>query len=242
MGWRDDPVIEQSSSSPRGSERPGSGQPAWQSDEILSDAPRINFDGPVETVRAAIGKLPEAQREGALRAWGDHFVAKERAGGGVGQFVSDRVRNMARGVQGLLPGSWLDEANAVTASGIHKITGGRAGAPYDETMAYQQATDRALDSEAAKVFRIPKTNVALRTVLLYRLPCLLAAHGVTPVNLQDEKDSIISTVHCTTLPDVTPKESDEATDAVEREVSGIYDALASSVAAIVDAKPSQSPL
>jgi hypothetical protein len=181
MGWRDDPVVEKSSASPPGSGQPGAGQPAWQADEVLSAAPRINFDRPVERVRADIAKLPEAQREGALRAWGDHFVGKERASGGVGQFVSDRVRNMARGVQGFLPGSWLDEANAVTAAGVHKITGGRAGAPYDETMAYQQSTDRALDREAAKIFRIPKTNVDITTADLEKFAGGVVSIPAAPV-------------------------------------------------------------
>jgi len=181
MGWRDDPVIDQTTASPQGASGPGAGQPAWQADEILSEAPRINFDRPVEQVRADIAKLPEAQREGALRAWGDRFVAKERAAGGAGQVVSDRVRNMVRGVQGFLPGSWIDEANAVTAAGLHRVTGGRAGAPYDETMAYQQATDRALDSEAAKLFRVPGTNVYITTADLEKFAGGVASIPAAPI-------------------------------------------------------------
>lgn len=180
MGWRDDPVVEHANASPPDAS-PSARRPSWQADEVLSEAPRIDFDGPAEQVRTHIARLPSGQREPMLRAWADHFVANERKQGGVGQFVSDRVRNMARGVQGFLPGSWLDEANAATAAGIHKITGGRAGAPYDETMAYQQATDRALDSGASKVFRVPMTNVDVTTADLEKFAGGVASIPAAPM-------------------------------------------------------------
>jgi hypothetical protein len=106
----------------------------------LPTVPRINFDRPVAQVRADIAKLPAEQRQQALREWADHYVAKERAGGGVMQGVSDTVRNLARGTP---IGSWLDEANAATASLM--------GTPYDEAIEYQRATDRAIDKGATKI-------------------------------------------------------------------------------------------
>ena len=180
MGWRDDPVVEQANASPPDAS-PSARQPSWQADEVISEAPRIDFDGPAEQVRDQIAKLPAGQREPTLRAWADHFVANERKQGGVGQFVSNRVRNMARGVQGFLPGSWLDEANAATASGLHKVTGGRAGAPYDEAMAYQQATDRALDAGASKMFRVPMTNVDVTTADIEKLAGGIASIPAAPM-------------------------------------------------------------
>jgi len=102
--------------------------------------PAVNFDAPVPEVRAAIEKLPEPQRKGALRQWADQYVAKERAGGGVMQGVTDTVRNMARGTP---VGSWLDEANAATASMM--------GTPREEALEYQRATDRAIDKGASKI-------------------------------------------------------------------------------------------
>lgn len=108
----------------------------------------INFDRPKAQVRADIARLPEAERPRAMREWADRYVAKERQGGGVVQGASDFVRNFARGTP---VGSWLDEANAATASGLNKVTGGIVGAPYDEAIAYQRATDRAVDKDSTKV-------------------------------------------------------------------------------------------
>lgn len=104
----------------------------------------IDFSQPVDAVRAAVAKLPEEQREPALKTWADAFVANERKQGGWGQTVTDTVRNVARGT---LVGSFLDEANAGTSALLHKATGGYAGSPYDEAVAYQRATDRAIDKE-----------------------------------------------------------------------------------------------
>lgn len=111
--------------------------------EPWESAPRVfdfDFGRPVEQVRADIGKLPEAEREDALRQWADAFVAKERKEGGFGQAVDDTVRTLSRGT---FLGSWLDEANAATSAGLNAV--GLGGAPYDEAVAYQRAKDRAFD-------------------------------------------------------------------------------------------------
>ena len=97
-------------------------------------------DAPQKDIRSAIeqyAKTPEA-RQSALTEWANQFVKLERSQGGMGQAVGDVVRNLARGTP---VGSWLDEANARTAD----LTG---QASYDEAVAYQRATDRALDADS----------------------------------------------------------------------------------------------
>lgn len=54
------------------------------------------------------------------------------------------IRNVARGT---IAGTWADELNAATYGGIHKLTGGLAGKPYDEVLAYQRALDRWNDRQ-----------------------------------------------------------------------------------------------
>ena len=138
---------EQTSQSSR--DRPGA----------LSSA--IDFNRPVEEVRATIAKLPERERSAALRQWGDEYVAKERAGDrSMLERGTDYLRDMATGTP---VGSWLNEGNAALASGMHRVTGGRAGAPYDEAMAYQEARDRAIDKDATNVGRlsIPFTDIGV---------------------------------------------------------------------------------
>lgn len=124
--------------------------PPWQ--DFQKPAGAIDYSGPTADVRAAIAKLPPEQREQALREWADVFVANERKGGGIVQGVTDVARNLARGTP---VGSWLDEANAAGSAAVNKVTGGALGAPYDETLAYQRATDRAIDADATKVGRLP---------------------------------------------------------------------------------------
>lgn len=99
----------------------------------------IDYAAPVPQVRAAIARLPEAMREDALRLWANHYVQAEHANS---TGVDDRARALARGT---LLGSFLDEANAATQGALHSITGGAAGAPYDETLAYNRARDRRFD-------------------------------------------------------------------------------------------------
>lgn len=151
MGWQDDPVVEQTSASPS----------SWQNDPVVSEMPQIDFNAPVQQVRAAIAKLPEEQRAAALRQWGDRYVANERAGDrSILERGTDYLRDMATGTP---VGSWLNEGNAALASGLHRATGGTGGAPYDEAMAYQEARDRAIDKASTKVGRlsIPYTNIGV---------------------------------------------------------------------------------
>lgn len=117
------------------------GQPAWQSAQIDHG---VDFAQPVEAVRAQISKIAPEDREDALRQWADAFVAKERQQGGVGMAASNTARTLARGT---FAGPFLDEANAATQGLLHKVTGGTVGAPYDETLAYNRARDRAVDTD-----------------------------------------------------------------------------------------------
>ena len=108
----------------------------------------INFDAPVEEVRAQIAKLPEDQRSEALKQWADTYVANERKSGG--SYIGDTVRNLARGTP---VGSFLDEGNAALAAAQYKL--GLGGAPYDEALAYQRAQNRAVDNDSTKIGALP---------------------------------------------------------------------------------------
>jgi hypothetical protein len=106
----------------------------------------IDWGRSVAEVRKEIAKLPEEDRPEALRQWADAYVARERAPlRERGQTSADDVVRLTS--RGTIAGPWLDEANALTASALHTVTGGAAGAPYDEAVAYQRAIDRAIDDE-----------------------------------------------------------------------------------------------
>ena len=133
--------------------------------------PAANLEFPADTspdeIRAAIGeyaKTPE-DRASALNQWADQYVANERQGGGTMQAVGDTVRQLAIGT-GL--GSWLGEANALTASAL-------GGAPYDEAIAYQNATDRAVDQSTGAVGTGLKVAGGVGSFMLS--PLLRVMHG-----------------------------------------------------------------
>lgn len=114
---------------------------AWESAPLDHG---IDWAQPVETVRGAIAKLAPEDRNDAIRQWADAFVARERRDGGVAQGIDTAVRTAARGT---LVGPFLDEITGLSAAALHKASGGYLGAPYDETVAYQRAKDRAIDRE-----------------------------------------------------------------------------------------------
>jgi hypothetical protein len=147
----DNPFAKYASASPIGAPDPGDAASAFPK-LGGSPAPAIDFTNPIEDVRKTIGSLPVDKQEGALKDWARTFVENERKDGGVSQTVSDAVRNVARGTP---VGSWLDEANAATSAGLHNLTGGAVGAPYDETVAYQRATDDAIDKSSTKLGTLP---------------------------------------------------------------------------------------
>ncbi len=116
-------------------------------DPFAQAEPKFGIDWlrPIADVRADVAKLPDEARPAALKQWAKAYVAREREGVHPANVpVSDIVRHVARGT---LLGQWADEMNALTSAGVHKVTGGRAGAPYDEAHAYQQALDEAMDRD-----------------------------------------------------------------------------------------------
>lgn len=134
--WQDDPVSsEPAAVTPSASK--------WMDDPVAREA--IDFNRPIADVRADIAKIPEgSERETVLKDWAKSYVARERAGNTTLP-LDDVVRNFARGT---IVGSFADEANAATNAVLYKITGGRVGAPYDESIAYQRALDEAIDQES----------------------------------------------------------------------------------------------
>ncbi|WP_072389512.1 hypothetical protein [Hyphomicrobium sp. CS1BSMeth3] len=169
MGWRDDPVIEETNASP----------PSWENDPVISEMPQIDFNRSTGAIRKDIAKLPEAQRDAALKAWADFHVARERKGArSAFDRGTDYLRDMATGTP---VGSWLNEANAATSAAVHWFTGERMGAPYDESMAYQEARDRAVDKDATKVGKIPFTNIDVNTSDLRKVAGGIASAPVSPI-------------------------------------------------------------
>lgn len=113
----------------------------WDQFQRKADVIAIDFNRPVADVRADIAKLSGLDREKALKQWADAYVAGEKERGDIGP-VSEGARALARGT---FLGPWLDEITAGTQAGLHAMTGGYAGSPYDEAVAYQRARDRAFD-------------------------------------------------------------------------------------------------
>ncbi len=129
---------------------------AW---DILKDhvASGIDTSKSVPEVRQQIDGLEEPFRERALKRWADDYVAKERQAGGVEGAVNALSNTVRTPTRGVFVGPFLDELNAATSAAQYYLTGGAIGAPYDESLAYQRAHDRAIDeaypvlSTAAKV-------------------------------------------------------------------------------------------
>jgi hypothetical protein len=155
MGWQDAPLAEAAPT-----EAPQA--PKWQAAPLADAAPArkqfgIDWLRPIPEVRAEVAKLPESDRQDALKQWAEAYVAKEREGvkamdlvpgaPGIGpnpKRIDDFVRSFAKGT---IVGSFADEANALTEAAIHKLTGGSYGSPYDEAKAYQRALDEAIANE-----------------------------------------------------------------------------------------------
>lgn len=119
--------------------------------KFYADMPREQFNAKIglpmtdwsqhkdwDQSKAFIEGLPEDQREAARKDWASNIVKSERAKGGVGQFVDDTVRRLARGVP--IVGGLADEGNALIASGL--------GYDYDMQLAYERAKDAVGDQEA----------------------------------------------------------------------------------------------
>jgi len=143
MGMFDDLIPQAGTAAPNGDHlglhgvvRPGKSSGMFD-DLLPQPAPQIDFNRPDDQVRADIAKLPDGQRQEALKGWADAYVAREREAGGTMQRVGDAVNRFARSVPGV--GTWADELNARTA----QLTGQSS---YDEALAYNRARDRAIDA------------------------------------------------------------------------------------------------
>lgn len=117
----------------------------------------IDFTQPVESVRAQVAKLPQDQRDGALKAWADAFVANEAkfktpAQSGL-HTANDYLEAIVRGTP---IGSWGDEIEGMLKGAAYNLTGGTMGTPRNEAQAYARARQRAFDA------RNPKTSMALQ--------------------------------------------------------------------------------
>ncbi|MGP1615621.1 MAG: hypothetical protein ACTS5Y_11280, partial [Pollutimonas bauzanensis] len=115
-------------------------------DQWWAAAPRVgavDLSDPIKRapeIRTEIGKLEGPEREAAMREWADAYVAAERAGS---TGLDNAVRTVSRGS---FIGPFLDEISAAGSHVAHTVTGGHAGAPYDEAVAYQRARDRDVDT------------------------------------------------------------------------------------------------
>lgn len=138
--------------------------------DSFPDVPQIDFNRPVEAVRADMAKLSGVVRETALRDWADHFVSKEAEQSGPGLGIENLYRTVARGS---MVGPFLDEANAATAGALHAVSGGYLGRNYDEVLAYQRARDRAFDKE----YPILSAGTQLATGVATAIPAIIGTGG-----------------------------------------------------------------
>lgn len=100
---------------------------------------------------AAFQKMPQTTQKPVdpMKQRALDEVGAQRKASPIMTAVDDTVRNLARGT-GL--GSWLDEANAATASILPEMLGGR---PYDEALAYERAKNELADKESTVVGKLP---------------------------------------------------------------------------------------
>lgn len=92
---------------------------------------RVDFTRPIEEIRAQIAKLPADQQKAAQDAWADLRIAKTP---GLSQ------PSPARGIP--IIGSLTDEMVGGAQAGLHALTGGYLGLPYDEAVAEERARAR----------------------------------------------------------------------------------------------------
>jgi len=96
---------------------------------------KLDFTKPVEEIRSYIASLPESKRKAAQDAWADYRVANSKS----------RLPMLPEPAKGIpIVGSLIDEMVGGAQAGVHAITGGKLGAPYDEAVAEERARDRAI--------------------------------------------------------------------------------------------------
>ena len=97
----------------------------------------LDYSQPIEALRPLIAKLPEDQKQDALRAWASKEIAKERSSG---------FSPLPAGQEGIpIIGGLLDEASAGINAGLAALTDNRIGQPYDEGLALTRERSRQAD-------------------------------------------------------------------------------------------------
>lgn len=100
----------------------------------------VDFSGSDDAVRKSIEARPEGERSNLYREWARRSVSDERKKG------LDMLPSAARGIP--IIGGLVDEGAALAESGLHSLTGGYIGRPYDESLAFQR--ERHRQAEAAR--------------------------------------------------------------------------------------------
>jgi len=108
-------------------------------------ANQIDFNRPVEAVRADIAKLPEAQRDAAFKQWAASKVGQEKNAGGLYGAYRQAANVFDTFGRGTFVGPFLDEIDAYGNDAINKVSGGRLGVPYDEALALTRARNKNVD-------------------------------------------------------------------------------------------------
>jgi len=122
---------------------------------------------------------PKAEPESSIMAEARKRVAADRSVGGVQgafrDFIGEPLRQVARGTP---LGTWSDEIEASLQGGLHGLTGGALGAPYDETLAYQRAYDQKVDEEYGLVGTGLKIGGAIAGTPMHAINTLRGAAAV----------------------------------------------------------------
>lgn len=121
-------------------------KPAPTSQPAAPAEPAFDLNRPDAAIRADLEKMePKAQRK-AMAAWADKRAAEEKFA--PGSLLSNVVR-------GTPIGSWIDEIEGGLQQGLHSVSGGRIGMPYQEAKDLANARFRKVDKESTKLGTLP---------------------------------------------------------------------------------------
>lgn len=110
----------------------------WSADPVVTS-------GPMDMAKASANwwqNDPVAGQD-KMQAQAAAQVAKDRANGGIGQTIGEGVRTALNG----LAFGYADEIGAGLNAATNFLTGGRAGKPYEEALAYERAYDQAVEND-----------------------------------------------------------------------------------------------
>jgi len=109
-------------------------------------APAFDLNRPETAIRADLEKMdPKSQRK-TMTAWADKRAAEDKFA--PGSLLSNVVR-------GTPIGSWIDEIEGGLQQGLHSVSGGRIGMPYQEAKDLAEARFRKVDKESTKLGSLP---------------------------------------------------------------------------------------